>query len=119
MVKYMGNEITCLVSTRIKEFDGSYSVLVTCLNCGHSVRMDRSFKSVICLSCGSKLYKTPYLSQKKLKEKIKEFEKELLDDLNSVSNTVASGFYAAGPLQAYKKKKRRLKKIAALPKKKK
>ena len=34
--------MTCLVSTKRKEIDNSYSVLVTCLSCGYSMRVDAS-----------------------------------------------------------------------------
>ena len=69
--------MTCLISTKRKEEDGSHSVLCTCLSCGYSARVDYNFEVLICLACGAKLYKTKYLSQKALKQKIKELKSEI------------------------------------------
>ncbi len=109
--------MTCLISTKRKEIDGSYSVLCTCLSCGYSARVDHKFDVLICLSCGSKLYKTKYLSQKALKQRIKELRTELEQELDATARTVVAGFSPAKPLQSYKKNKQRLKRISALPKK--
>ena len=91
--------MTCLISTKRKEEDGSYSVLCTCL------------------SCGSKLYKTKYLSQKALKQRIKELRSELEQELDATARTVVAGFSPAKPFQSYRKNKERLQRIAALPQK--
>ena len=109
--------MTCLISTKRKEEDGSYSVLCTCLSCGYSVRVDHKFDVLICLSCGSKLYKTKYLSQKALKQRIKELRSELEQELDSTARTVVAGFSPAKPFQSYRKNKERLKRITALPEK--
>lgn len=109
--------MTCLISTKRKEEDGTYSVLCTCLSCGYSARVDHSFKVLICLSCGSKLYKTKYLSQKALKARIEELKSELQNELDATARTVIAGFSPAKPFQSYRKNKERLQRIAALPKK--
>lgn len=111
------NKMTCLVSTKRKEIDGSYSVLVTCLSCGYSIRVDASFDKIICLSCGCKLYKTKYLSQRALKQRIRKLEQELKQELDATAKTVIAGFSPASPLISYKKSKQRLKRISALPEK--
>ena len=107
--------MTCLVSTKRKEIDGSKTVLVTCLSCGYSVRADHSFTTIICLSCGSKLHKTPYLTEAELKERIEELKKQLQQELNATAQTVISGFSAAKPFVSYRKNKKRFKRISALP----
>lgn len=109
--------MTCLISTKRKESDGTYSVLCTCLSCGYSVRVDHNFKVLICLSCGSKLYKTKYLSQKALKQRIKELKSELEQELEATARTVVAGFSPAKPFQSYRINKKRFQRIAALPKK--
>ena len=109
--------MTCLISTKRKEEDGSHSVLCTCLSCGYSVRVDHNFKVIICLSCGCKLYKTKYLSQKALKQRIKELKSELEQELDATVRTVVAGFSPAKPFKSYKKNKQRLQRITALPEK--
>jgi hypothetical protein len=109
--------MTCLVSTKRKEIDGSYSVLVTCLSCGYSIRVDASFDKILCLNCSCKLHKTKYLSQKALKERISNLEKELKHELDATAKTVIAGFSPTSPFLSYKKSKQRLKRIAALPEK--
>ena len=109
--------MTCLISTKRKEVDGTYSVLCTCLSCGYSVRVDHKFDKIICLSCGSKLYKTKYLSQKALKQRIKDLKSELEQELDATARTVVAGFSPAKPFQSYRINKKRLQRIAALPEK--
>jgi hypothetical protein len=109
--------MTCLVSTKRKEIDNSYSVLVTCLSCGYSMRVDASFDMILCLNCSCKLYKTKYLSQKALKERISNLEKELKQELDATASTVIAGFSPVSPFTSYKKSKQRLKRISALPEK--
>ena len=109
--------MTCLVSTKRKEIDGFYSVLVTCLGCGYSMRVDNNFDVLICLSCGSKMHKTKYLSQKALKDRISTLEKELKNELDATARTVIAGFSPAKPFRSYSKSRQRLQRIAALPKK--
>jgi RNase P subunit RPR2 len=108
-------QMTCLVSTKKKEEDGTYTVLVTCLGCGYSMRISNDFKSVICLSCGSKLHKTKYLSKVSLINKIKELEKEINDELSSVARTVVAGFSPAKPFSSYRENRKKLQRISALP----
>lgn len=109
--------MSCLISTKRKEEDGTYSVLCTCLSCGYSARVDNNFEMLICLSCGSKLYKTKYLSQKALKQRIKELRTDLERELDATAKTIVAGFSPAKPFQSYTKNKQRLKRISALPKK--
>lgn len=109
--------MTCLVSTKKKEVDGTFSVLVTCLCCGYSVRVTKNFGMIICLNCKSKLHETKYLSQKALMEKIKELEKEINKELIATSRTVVAGFSPAKPFRSYRLSKKRLQRISALPKK--
>ncbi len=109
--------MSCLISTKRKESDGTYSVLCTCLSCGYSVRVDHNFDVLICLSCGSKLHKTKYLSQKALKKRIAELRSDLEKELDATAKTVVAGFSPAKPFQSYRKNKQRLKRIAALPEK--
>ena len=109
--------MTCLVSTKRTESDGSKSVLVTCLACGYSVRADHQFEMLICLSCGSKMYKTKYLSQKALKTRIKTLKTELKTELDATAQTVIAGFSPSKPFSSYRKSRQRLQRISALPKK--
>lgn len=109
--------MTCLVSTKLKEIDGSFSVLVTCLGCGYSVRVSRNFGMIICLNCNAKLIETKYLSQKALFEKIKVLEKEINQELIATSKTVVAGFSPAKPFRSYRLSRQRLQRISALPKK--
>ena len=109
--------MNCLVSTKRKEEDGSITVLITCLDCGNSVRIANSIKAPICLSCGTKLVKSEYLSAKRLKKKIEELKTETEQQLHATAQTVIAGFSPAKPFISYRRKKRRLKMIAALPKK--
>lgn len=107
--------MTCLVSTKRKEEDGTFTVLVTCLSCGYSMRVSRDFDTLICISCSSKLHKTKYLSKEKLLERIKNIEKEIEYELDNVAKTVIAGFSPVGPYFSYKRGKKRLQRISALP----
>jgi len=109
--------MNCIVSTKKKEEDGSYSVLVTCLDCGYSMRAEKNFSSILCLSCGIKLVESPYLSAAKMKEQIEKMKKETEEKLNTTANTIIAGFSPAKPFVSYKKHRQRLNRIAALPKK--
>ena len=107
--------MTCLVSTKTKEIDGTYSVLVTCLGCGYSMRVMASFDKILCLGCGNQLYKTKYLSKKALKQRINQLEAELKQELDATASTVIAGFSPVSPFASYKKSKQRLQRISALP----
>jgi predicted RNA-binding Zn-ribbon protein involved in translation (DUF1610 family) len=107
--------MNCIVSTKRKEEDGSYSVLCTCLSCGYSMRVDNKFKSLKCLSCGATLIKSDYMSKKRLEETIATIKKELSDQMQAVERTIAMGFSPANPFQSYRKKKEKYDRISAVP----
>ena len=107
--------MNCIVSTKRKEEDGSYSVLVTCLSCGYTMRVDREFESLKCLSCGATLNKSEYLSKKGLEQKIEQIKKELRDEMQAVERTIAMGFSPAKPFKSYRKKREKYDRISAVP----
>ncbi len=107
--------MNCIVSTKRKEENGKYTVLVTCLECGHSVRLYIGFNSTICLSCGTELQESDYLSQKKLKQTIDKLKKEIEDELKGIERTISMGFAPGKPFKAYKKKKKKYGNISAIP----
>ena len=108
-------ELTCIVSTKRKEQDGTYSVLVTCLSCGYSMRVQNKFKALKCLSCSATLVKSDYMSKKRLEEKIIKMKKELQDEMVAVERTIAMGFAPSKPFESYRKKREKYNRISAVP----
>lgn len=108
--------MNCIVSTKQKEQDGTYSVLVTCLECGYSMRVENGFGSIICLSCSTKLVESTYLSYRKIQETVQNLKKEAEQELQATANTIIAGFSPAKPFVSYKRKRERFNRISALPK---
>lgn len=107
--------MNCIVSTKRKEEDGSYTVLCTCLSCGYSMRVSRDFKALKCLNCGVILEKSDYLSKKKLSETIEKMKLELKDEMQAVERTIAMGFSPAKPFKSYRSKRNKYNRISAVP----
>ena len=107
--------MNCIVSTKRKEKDGSYTVLVTCLQCGYSMRISNEFVICTCLNCATKLEKSEYLTKKKLEVKIENIKKQMMDEMQAVERTIAMGFSPANPFRSYRKTKKKYDRIAAVP----
>ena len=111
--------MNCIISTRMKGSDGVWSVLVTCLECGYSMRV-ASFvmgTDLLCLSCKAVLKRTEYLTSENLMKKIDQIKRETEQTLEATAQTVIAGFSPSKPFKSYKKTRDRLNRISALPQK--
>ena len=107
--------MNCIVSTKRKEEDGSYTVLVTCLSCGYSMRVSNDFQILKCLNCGTTLEKSDYMSKKRLAETIDKMKLELKDEMQAVERTIAQGFSPGKPFKSYRRKREKYNRISAVP----